>query len=68
MNQLRQNHQVTFPKYGDFMVDDTFVFEIGGANKTQQQIQGVPNAYLALDEIKTGHGNRIPLWLFGFLY
>lgn len=68
MNQLRQNHQVTFPKYGDFMVDDTFVFEIGGANKTQQQIQGVPNAFLALDEIKTGHGNRIPLWLFGFLY
>jgi len=43
-------------------------FEIGGANKTQQQIQGVPNAYLALDVIKIGHSNRIPLWLFGFLY
>jgi len=68
MNQLQVSHQVTLPKFGDFMVDDQFVFEIGGPNKTAQQIQGVPNAYLALDQIKIGSGNKIPLWLFGFLY
>lgn len=68
MNQLQVAHQVTLPKFGDFMVDDQFVFEIGGPNKTAQQIQGIPNAYLALDQIKIGSGNKIPLWLFGFLY
>jgi uncharacterized protein len=68
MNQVQVSHQVTLPKFGDFMVDDQFVFEIGGPNKTAQQIQGIPNAYLALDQIKIGSGNKIPLWLFGFLY
>jgi predicted AAA+ superfamily ATPase len=68
MNQLRVGHQVTLPKFGDFMVDDRYVFEIGGPNKTSQQIKGVPNGYLALDQIKIGSGNKIPLWLFGFLY
>jgi uncharacterized protein len=68
MNQVQVSHQVTLPKFGDFMVDDRLVFEIGGPNKTAQQIQGIPNAYLALDQIKIGSGNKIPLWLFGFLY
>lgn len=67
-NQLRKMHDVTFPKFGDFMVDDTYFFEIGGPNKTAQQIKGVPNAYVVADSIKFGSGNRIPLWLFGFLY
>jgi uncharacterized protein len=68
LNQLRQNHDVTFPKHGDFMIDQTYVFEIGGANKTFQQIQGIPNAYVAADNLKIGGGNRIPLYMFGFLY
>ena len=67
-NQLRQMYDVTFPKFGDFMVGDTYFFEIGGPNKTAQQIKGVPNAYVVADKIKFGSGNRIPLWLFGFLY
>lgn len=68
LNQLQVKHQVTAPKYGDFMVDSTYVFEVGGTSKTSKQIQGVPNAYLAIDGIAGGVGNRIPLWLFGFLY
>lgn len=68
LNQLKVKHQVTAPKYGDFMVDSTYVFEVGGTSKTSKQIQGVPNAYLAIDGIAGGVGNRIPLWLFGFLY
>ncbi len=66
-NQLSAIHQVTAPRFGDFMIDDTFVFEVGGANKTPGQIIGIPNAYLALD-IEGGNNNRIPLWLFGILY
>jgi uncharacterized protein len=67
LNQLSAVHSVTAPKDGDFMVDDSFVFEIGGASKTNDQIRGVLNAYLALD-IEGGNNNRIPLWLFGMLY
>ena len=67
-NQFQVKHQVTAPKYGDFMVDSKYVFEVGGTSKTSKQIQGVPNAYLAIDGIEGWVGNRIPLWLFGFLY
>lgn len=67
INQLSAVHHVTSPKFGDFMVDDAYVFEVGGANKTTDQIHGIPNAYLALD-IDSGNGKRIPLWLFGMLY
>lgn len=66
-NQLSAVHSVTAPKYGDFMIDDTLVFEIGGASKTNEQIRGVPNAYLAVDA-EGGSDKRIPLWLFGMMY
>lgn len=67
LNQLSVKHEVTSPKYGDFMVDNSYVFEVGGSSKSYQQITGVPNSYLALD-FEHGNGNRIPLWMFGFLY
>lgn len=67
LNQTSAVHKVTAPKYGDFMIDDTFVFEVGGGSKSNEQIRGIPNAFLALD-IKGGSNHRIPLWLFGFLY
>jgi uncharacterized protein len=67
-NQLQVKHQVTAPKYGDFIIDDTLVFEIGGATKGIHQLKGVPNGYIAADNILTGHENKLPLWLFGFLY
>jgi predicted AAA+ superfamily ATPase len=68
LNQQGVNHAVTAPKYGDFLVDEKYVFEIGGPNKTSQQIKGLPNAYIAADKIKFGTDKTIPLWLFGFLY
>ena len=42
--------------------------EVGGRRKTFEQIKDEPDSFLALDEVETGYGNRIPLWLFGFLY
>ncbi len=35
---------------------------------TGRQIRSVQNAFLALDEMEYGFKNKIPLWLFGFLY
>jgi len=66
-NQVSAVHAVTSSKFGDFMVDDTYVFEVGGPSKTSEQIRGVPNSYLALD-IPGGQEKKIPLWLFGMLY
>lgn len=67
-NQLVVKHHISPPKFGDFMVDGQWVFEIGGASKTKAQISGVPNSFVAADDVKFSSGNRIPLWLFGFLY
>lgn len=53
---------------GDFLVNETYYFEIGGKNKSFKQIKDIPQSYIAADEIEIGHGNKIPLWLFGFLY
>lgn len=56
------------------MIDDLFVlsrhftFEIGGKKKGFGQITNIPDSFLALDDIEIGIGNKIPLWLFGFLY
>lgn len=68
LNQLKVKHEVTAPKFGDFMVDKTYTFEVVGATKTQKQITGIPLAYIAADQIKHGSESKIPLWLFGFLY
>jgi hypothetical protein len=52
----------------DFLVDGKFTIEVGGKNKGQDQITGKDNAYLALDDLPIGSNQRVPLWLFGFLY
>lgn len=67
-NILASGGRLTIPKKGDFLFEDTFLFEIGGKNKTAKQIAGIPDSYLVLDDIEHGFGNKIPLWLFGFLY
>jgi len=49
-------------------VDEKYLFEIGGRNKSSKQIKNIAEAYLVLDDIENGVFNQIPLWLFGFLY
>ena len=68
MNQMAVAHDVKSPKKGDFMVDDRYLFEIRGKNKTFEQIKDVADSFLAVDETEIGFGNRIPLWMFGMLY
>lgn len=67
-NQVGAVSALTMPKQGDFMADGKYLFEVGGSRKTFDQIADLPNSYLALDDIETGSGNRIPLWMFGCLY
>ncbi len=61
-------HRVTASKKGDFIVDDKVTFEIGGKSKSFKQIKDIKNAYVVSDNIEIGSGNKIPLYLFGFLY
>jgi predicted AAA+ superfamily ATPase len=68
LNQIAYNHIVEYPNQGDFYIDKKQLFEIGGKNKPDKQIQGVSNAYIAADNIEYGFGRKIPLWQFGFLY
>lgn len=67
-NQMGAGSTLTMPRQGDFMADGKYLFEVGGSRKTFNQIANLPNSYLALDDIETGSGNRIPLWTFGCLY
>ena len=68
VSQLLTKHQLHYHHQGDFLVDDSIVIEVGGKSKDSKQIMGIDNAYLAIDDIESGYGNAIPLWLFGFLY
>ena len=69
LNQLRgAGHDVKYPPVGDFKVDGRWLLEIGGKGKGFSQIRDIPNSYVVNDDIEIGFGNKIPLWLFGFLY
>ena len=67
-NQLKEGHTITFSGHGDFLIDGKYTIEVGGKGKTFEQIKDIPGSYIASDDIEYGHSNRIPLWLFGFLY
>lgn len=68
INQLSEKHTVEYIEESDFLVDHKLIFEVGGKSKKQAQIRNIVNSYLVIDDIEYGVGNRIPLWLFGFLY
>lgn len=67
-NQLRYKHIVNISVQSDFLVDGKYTFEIGGKEKGRKQLDGLDNAYIAADNLEYGFGDKIPLWLFGFLY
>ena len=55
-------------KNGDFIIDDKYTVEVGGKNKSFKQIKNLKNSFVVSDNIEIGSTNKIPLWLFGFLY
>ena len=68
-NQLRSaNHTIECLKGGDFIIDGKKVVEVGGKKKCFTQIKDIPNSFVISDDLEIGVGNRISLWLFGFLY
>ncbi len=67
-SQLSLLHEINSHNTGDFLIDNKYIFEIGGKNKTYKQISDIENSFIASDDIEIGYKNKIPLWLFGFLY
>lgn len=67
-NQLKESHKLQYSERGDFLVKQMHTFEIGGKDKKGKQISGIDNAWIVADDIEYGLKNKIPLWLFGFLY
>lgn len=67
-SMLAPAHTIYEPPVGDLLVDERYLFEIGGKGKQYKQIVDLPDSYLIVDDTESGVGNKIPLWLFGFLY
>ncbi len=67
-NQTRSMMSVTASPFSDFLVDGKYTFEVGGKKKKQRQLHDVEDGYVVKDDIETGYGNIIPLWMFGMLY
>ena len=61
-------YRLVYPPKGDLLVDDRYLFEVGGQKKTFDQIADMPNSFVLRDNEEYGVGNKIPLWLVGFLY
>lgn len=69
VNQLRAaGHEVVCADKGDFTVDGRYQVEVGGRKKRFTQIKDLPESFVAADDLESGFGSRIPLWLFGFLH
>ena len=69
ITHLSVGHEVEYGKqHGDFVVDGKYTFEVGGAGKGFKQIADISNSYILADDIDFPLGNKLPLWLIGFLY
>ena len=66
MNTMYKDHKLYKGDKGtSFMVDGNLHFRICAEGC---KFKNNPNVYYALHKLELGHGNQIPLWLFGFLY
>ncbi len=62
-NQVDYICNVKSSTVADFYVNDKYHFVVGG-----RKLEPGTDYFAASDVIETGEGNKIPLWLFGFLY
>jgi len=73
VNQLSVGHNVEYGKnigknIGDFKIDGKITIEVGGSDKSFDQIADVPNSYILADNIEFPIGKKLPLWIVGMSY
>ena len=64
---INAGHQVSLPQQGDFLTEDTII-AIRERKKTGRQAREADHYLIAVDDVETAYGRKVPLWLFGFLY
>ncbi len=62
-NQVGYVCELAKSPVADFCVNGKYKFNVGG-----RKLKPEKGIYAASDVIEVGEGNKIPLWLFGFLY
>jgi len=68
LNQLlNAGMNVSLPDKGDFLAEGLTI-EVGGKGKTGKQVRHLENYLIAADNIEVSGGNKLPVWLLGFLY
>lgn len=69
VNQLAKDHIVEYGKgQGDLRIDDKFTIEVGGKDKSFEQIADIPDSYILADNMEFPIGKKLPLWMAGLLY
>ncbi len=69
INQLSAAHVVEYSKTSaDFTIDHHYTVEVVGHSKDGKQVAGIANSFIASAGEEYVSGNKVPLWLFGFLY
>jgi len=68
VSMLEDIYTLHYVDQGDFLVNERYTFEIGGKAKSFKLLKNIENSYVVADDIEVGFGNKIPLYLFGFLY
>jgi predicted AAA+ superfamily ATPase len=67
-SSVSYEYSISYPKMGDFILNDKYTFEVGGKDKNFKQLKDADSGFIVSDGIEIGVNNKIPLWLFGFLY
>ncbi|HEU4607847.1 MAG TPA: hypothetical protein VFS31_07035, partial [Chitinophagaceae bacterium] len=68
LNQLMNaGLSVNAPAVGDFLANGITI-EVGGKSKSAAQVKHLTKYLIAADNIEVGSENKVPIWLFGFLY
>ena len=53
---------------GDFLIDGRITIEVGGQDKSFDQIADIPDSYILADSMEFPVGKKLPLWIVGLLY
>lgn len=69
VSQLAVKHTVEYGKtQGDFKVDGRWTFEVGGQDKSFNQIADLPGSFVLADSMEFPVGKKLPLWMVGLIY
>ena len=69
VNQLMGSHTVEYGKrQGDFRIDGHITLEVGGQDKTFDQVADLPESYVLADRMEFPVGKKLPIWLMGMSY